>query len=470
MTWQVGDVILVWCNHDFCLPLLLCVGRCWKEMSWRKCVLCDFVLKKKGERYEDYIGKVKLVKVKKYGTGKGGKEYDLKSALTMNYPGISFEYDDFLCDTHLMPLPEGQTRYSASFPPILKESQGGAEWAAMSTRKRKPERYELADVETFGRTKKKLQFSEEKLARRDAEIFKLKNLLQDAKQEKELFHLENESLKKKIKELTDIKVPKNSEVVHLDATVDPLPCIWGSDPMLWCGVVSVEDFYHEVKPFLTSYYSRRYGCFDFNNLQILSQTLLQLRNGLTSRVLLPLLMFDRDKNFHRRTFQHVIDNLYSWALTQIFLLPASEWMLNNTELLDTLFPGHLFYFVDGTVLQIFEPSDIPKGKSAFNTKHSFCALTFFVVCAPNGRIVYVSCMDWGSTHDATAWNTSLKFPPVDPNNKGEERSDNKTFISSLEEFYGIGHSEDDMEDDGHPHPGLLSFLNLCPCTDAEHRR
>jgi len=42
---------------------------------------------------------------------------------------------DLLCVTHLEPLPEGRARYSATFLPILKESQGGTEWAAISTRK-----------------------------------------------------------------------------------------------------------------------------------------------------------------------------------------------------------------------------------------------------------------------------------------------------------------------------------------------
>jgi len=335
----------------------------------------------------------------------------------------------------------------------LKESQGGTEWAAISTLKRKPDRFKVTEVETFGQVKKKLQFSEEKVARRDLEIIKLKSMLQDVKCEKDVFAAEIKSLIKKVQEMTNEKLQKEEEVALNPPPVDPIHLMLvKSDPLSWVGIASVEDFYLEVEPFLTSYYSHRYGIFVKDRFVTLCNTLIQLRNGLISRVLLPLLTINHGRDSHRRTFGHVIDDLYKWALTQIFLLPASEWLLNSTELLDALFPGHLFYFVDGTVLQIFEPSDVTKAKRAYNQKHGFCALSFFIICAPNGRIVYISCMDWGSTHDATAWNTSLEFPPVDEET-GEERPDNKSFISSLEEFYGAGHSEDYFGEDVHPHPG-----------------
>ena len=73
---------------------------------------------------------------------------------------------------------------------------------------------------------------------------------------------------------------------------------------------------------------------------------------------------------------------------------------------------------------------------------------FFIVVTPTGRIVYISSIDTGNTHDSTSWNLAKAFPPwlvgMDKNKTCEERKDNKTFISSLKvEKEGEGEEEEE---------------------------
>ncbi len=80
------------------------------------------------------------------------------------------------------------------------------------------------------------------------------------------------------------------------------------------------------------------------------------------------------------------------------------------------------------------------------------------MCAPDGRITYVSLVDSGTTNDATAWNTALKFLPIDLAT-GEERGDGATLIDDLEEFYGVGDTEtSELNGDEH-YPGILELTN-----------
>ena len=47
-------------------------------------------------------------------------------------------------------------------------------------------------------------------------------------------------------------------------------------------------------------------------------------------------------------------------------------------------------FVDGTVLPIFDPTDILAHRKSYNVKHDTTALTYFIVVTPRGRIMYCS--------------------------------------------------------------------------------
>jgi hypothetical protein len=102
----------------------------------------------------------------------------------------------------------------------------------------------------------------------------------------------------------------------------------------------------------------------------------------------------------------VVEDLYPWAKEQVRFLKIPEWRAHHSEELKQDFPDTLFLFVDGTVLEIYSPSDAKARRAHYNSKHCFCAWSFFVVVSPMGEIVYVSKLSAGSEHDASQWDAS----------------------------------------------------------------
>jgi hypothetical protein len=76
---------------------------------------------------------------------------------------------------------------------------------------------------------------------------------------------------------------------------------------------------------------------------------------------------------------------------------------------------------------------------------------------PNSKIVYVSAINTGSTHDATHWNISLAFLPVDASTSFE-RTDGLMLIDKLETFYRVEKTESNMSNINQP-PGFIFFFN-----------
>jgi hypothetical protein len=87
------------------------------------------------------------------------------------------------------------------------------------------------------------------------------------------------------------------------------------------------------------------------------------------------------------------------------------------------FPNIYFYFVDGTVIEIGETGDVVMNRASWNHKHQVHANSFFIVVSPKGRIVYLSDVFDGSTHDKTSWEES-------------------GIVSDLEKFYGVPRNGD----------------------------
>ena len=97
-----------------------------------------------------------------------------------------------------------------------------------------------------------------------------------------------------------------------------------------------------------------------------------------------------------------------------------EWSRRHTEGLKEEFPGVLFYFVDGTVIEVDESCDVAFRRTLWNNKHQIHAVTFFILVAPDGRIVYVSTVDDGNVHDKTAWEKSGVINELEDCYRGKE--------------------------------------------------
>lgn len=57
-------------------------------------------------------------------------------------------------------------------------------------------------------------------------------------------------------------------------------------------------------------------------------------------------------------------------------------------------------------MEVGESGDVAFRRMLWNNKHKIHAFSFFVIVAPDGRIVYVSTVDNGNVHDKTAWEES----------------------------------------------------------------
>jgi hypothetical protein len=215
--------------------------------------------------------------------------------------------------------------------------------------------------------------------------------------------------------------------------------------MSWLGVSNLDSLLASVTPYL-SYYAKCRPAWDLK--RFVTTYLTWIRQGFRAELMPALLNSDRSCTSMRRDLQAFLTELYPWAVSQIKLPTLNEWIATHarevnsgkpfSRTLQDLFPLKLFFFVDGTVLEINRPADIARSRSNYNTKHACTAISFFIAVDPNGRIVYVSPLSNGNRHDATAWNRAPAFPPHvwNPDGSLPSRSDGVSFIQQLEEFYG----------------------------------
>jgi hypothetical protein len=138
--------------------------------------------------------------------------------------------------------------------------------------------------------------------------------------------------------------------------------------------------------------------------EILRYGLLWARQGLSDQDL--GLYLNIDRTTASRLMDNWIDDMYSWASEQIDFQPLPDWISHTPESLRADFPNCLFYFVDGTVLEIYTPGDAKCRRNHFNNKHGYCSWSFFLVVDAVGHINYVSELNLGADHDATQWNNS----------------------------------------------------------------
>lgn len=245
---------------------------------------------------------------------------------------------------------------------------------------------------------------------------------------------------------------KKLEAMHFnDAPIERILSKISSkkDSLSWYGVTNFSEFYIQVFSFLKPYKGWP------NQYRKLQRTLITLRNGFSSRLAIPLMEPKRSHQSFQRVLLHTVRTLFQWAKKQIYLPCEEDWALLQPSHFQSLFPGVLFFFLDGTVIEIWSPSDLKKYRASYNSKHNLCAFSFFVMVTGNGFITYVSLIDTGNTHDSTSWNTAMAWPPLNEN--GQERDDGFKLTEQLEAFYGCGKSEDfALIEEGKKHTFALS--------------
>jgi hypothetical protein len=99
-----------------------------------------------------------------------------------------------------------------------------------------------------------------------------------------------------------------------------------------------------------------------------------------------------------------LDELQPWCAQQLVFPSVKEWISDSQRCEDSEhFKGYLLMAVDGTVVPVHDTAEIIAHRKSYNSKHGETAHSFFILCTMRGRIVYVSDVGPGSTHDATQW-------------------------------------------------------------------
>lgn len=86
---------------------------------------------------------------------------------------------------------------------------------------------------------------------------------------------------------------------------------------------------------------------------------------------------------------------------------VARWATRETSTaFNDNFPRVLVFFVDGTFVESEDTADTLVHKAMFNTKHGGNGWVFTILVTSMGRIVWVSDVEGGRIHDATAWKDS----------------------------------------------------------------
>lgn len=390
-----------------------------RRSDHRLCVLCEFYTSMRSLIRPPPDSAIKMIEIRTWPAVEGLEELDMKKEIESKFPGISVSNGMYICSLHVQKLPEGQCRFSKYCRPKLTTEYDGLYWSTPTTRPLPVKR--CLPPPATEPPAKRLKTDEE--VRLLTENLDLKQKMEEMSEKLRLLEEQNKYLEDKL-ERQPIVTPIDLILKDMDSET----C------MEWYGVSSFGIFHATIMSYL-----RNYRGLSYDRKRQLERFLIQLRNGFTYRVALPLLEPTKSASSFMNLFRHTLNDLFPWALEQIQLPTVDEWRRMNTEQMAKDFPGFLSFFVDGTVIEIWNPKDVKKYRENFNSKHGHTAMSFFVVCTPDGCIVYLSKFDTGSTHDSTAWNTALAWPPITiQDGKCVDRPDRKLFVKQLEEVYGEG--------------------------------
>lgn len=110
-----------------------------------------------------------------------------------------------------------------------------------------------------------------------------------------------------------------------------------------------------------------------------------------------------------RWFDIAIKSLSKWGRKQVYFLSDVEWLSNSSKITENedfqRYENILFYFVDGTIIEVQDTSDPLMSQTIRNGKHGCSAIVFFIMVAPGGIVTYLSEeFTEGCVHDKTHFN------------------------------------------------------------------
>lgn len=350
---------------------------------------------------------------------------------------------DYVCHLHFAPMPEHWKKYSFYQRPTILPVWLPF-WDSPSSRGPPTKR----DATAYTPKKRNFDYTtpagKERLQKEkaQAEASVLNERVEEMDIELRDSHAEAQSAQQEVAELKERIKKLESRILELEAPPSILRIAFSKckntaqrtkETKNWLGVADFQHFFSVIRPLLQSCDLNRPAWHPFNFAECM---MAWLRQGFRLKCVSYLLQPSRDVSTMKRALKNFLRELFPWALTQIRFPTLREWKeAHSTDILKT-FPNRLFYFVDGTILEVWTPSDIAKNRNRYNTKHSCPSISFFVVVDPMGRIVYLSPIGPGNYHDATAWNEAFEFPGHLMGKDGMlEIREEKKLIAQLEEVY-----------------------------------
>lgn len=196
----------------------------------------------------------------------------------------------------------------------------------------------------------------------------------------------------------------NKISLSVDMSVETILEHWALPPNT--STAELREFYKKLTP-----YKPKKGIggpkshYNLHNINGLVLTLIILRTGMSFQNAAHFLGPSANESSARACFNDWVQTVYSFSEDKniITFLTLSEWRKECHTKSDFIgcYPNKLIYFVDGTPIEVLVPSDPVASFLTFNTKHQMNAFTFFIMVTPTGKIVYVSNLEAGGTHDAT---------------------------------------------------------------------
>jgi hypothetical protein len=168
---------------------------------------------------------------------------------------------------------------------------------------------------------------------------------------------------------------------------------------LFLGVDNIEELWSQVKEYLSE--GKRGPKATFSRLEQLAVTLIWMRRGFPKAVLSAMCCMSDTR------INDIVTDVYLklqfWVKRMVRLPEIEDWSLSTPQIFRKSYPNTLFFFVDGTILEIFQSNLMVVNRDFWNPKHKIVSITFTILVTPDGRIVYVSQTYPGKHHDRKVW-------------------------------------------------------------------
>jgi hypothetical protein len=202
----------------------------------------------------------------------------------------------------------------------------------------------------------------------------------------------------KSQEAPDPPVDMNVFNFSFDVTIQ-------EEALLWCGVEKIDALLAAIEAESPPDLSPKRGPRPLlGSKDILIYTLVWFWTGLTPKKLSSGCAYS-ERGLRQAMENFINHRLVHFASAMVSYPSVIQWIMQRGNMeLDN--PLDLRFNADGTPLETWSFTDPEIAREGFNMKHQMAAVSLWIMCSPNGRIVRTSNIETGNKHDASAWDES----------------------------------------------------------------